>query len=660
MELIRDISVNIILLFGLVFIVTLPGARFDLKKPLINGLIGVLIGGITVVIMMNAWTLSTGAIFDTRSVMIGVTALFFPHLTAVVATVIAMAYRLYVGGVGVYAGILSLLLALIIGLIWKRYIIHRLKINRLSQFYLFGLLVHLFVIMAQLAFPYPLNITVIRLLGPVMILAFPIATALLSIALLNHQNRLDQQKLLSASEKKYRTLIDTSKLGIFHYNTFGVIELANQAFADILKTTTKQLKGLDMKTLPNTDIVAGVNDSIKGLKSRYEGPYQSILSGHEVPVRVQFSPIYEENRVIGGIGIVEDLTEELSQKQNIDQLKKKDLLTGLNNRMSFDEQFFKDESLFVYPVTVIIFDINAFQIFNTTLGYSVGNEILKTVAQTIETVTDVYPEVDVYRTGGDEFSLISEGLDKQTIQTIIQSIKHASESLEYHNLDLKMSYGYAVSDNRTKPLTETFNKAVIKLHENKVYEGSSISKKTVDIIMSTLFEKSPREKMHSERVSQIAGQIARQFDPNPEFVNRVKLAARLHDIGKINISETILDKPDLLTNQEYEQIKKHPVSGFKILSSVPEYAHIANIVYTHHERFDGLGYPKGIKGDEIPLEARIIAVVDAYDAMTEQRTYRKVLTKVEALIEIQTHMGSQFDPQVANKFIEQMKQTLQN
>lgn len=654
MELISDISINVILLFGLVYIMTLPKGRFDFYSPFVNVLIGTLIGVITIITMMNAFELTQGAFFDARSVIIAVTTLFFPTLTAFIASFIAILFRVYVGGVGVYAGTLSIIFSFLGAYLWKQYVLDRLKINRFLHFYLFGLVIHVFVVLSQLTFPYPQNIGVIINIGPIMLLVYPIATMLLSIAMVAHQTNLENQKLLAKSEKRYRTLINSSKLGIIQYDTSGVIELSNDAFADILKTNTSELKGLNMLSLLNKKVVACVKDSIAGVKSSYEGNYQSAISGYELPVRAQFSPVYDHEKVIGGICILEDLTHEKNQQKIVNRLKKTDQLTQLYNRLSFDEIFSLSPSDINYPFSIIILDINTFQLFNTTFGYEKGNEALRLIASCILRVIKPYENVKAYRTGGDEFSLICYGLNKTAIKTLIKAIQKNIDQTQNYSIELIIGFGYGIAKNSNKSITETFNEANTYLQQNKVYAGSSTSTKTVDIIMSTLFEKSKREKNHSERVSLLSGKIAEKFSKESTFINRVKLAARLHDIGKINISETILDKPGKLTNKEYQSIKHHPTSGYKILSSVPEYLHIANIVYCHHERIDGLGYPRGLKNIEIPLEARIIAVADAFDAMKEPRTYRQTFTKKDAIEEIKAHAGTQFDEHVVESFLEIM------
>ena len=219
-----------------------------------------------------------------------------------------------------------------------------------------------------------------------------------------------------------------------------------------------------------------------------------------------------------------------------------------------------------------------------------------------------------------------------------------------------MSSGVSTVLDKDNSIIDTFNNALKDMANNKIYAGSSISLKTIDLIMSTLFAKSVRERMHSERVSLISKKIAEKYKLGTAFTNRVALAGKLHDIGKITVSEDILDKPGKLSEAEYSKIKKHSETGFKILSSVSEYLDIANVVLSHHERWDGLGYPRGLRNHEAPLESRIINVADAFDAMTVDRPYRKAFTTDRAVQELKDYAGKQFDPDVVNKFIELYEQ----
>lgn len=134
----------------------------------------------------------------------------------------------------------------------------------------------------------------------------------------------------------------------------------------------------------------------------------------------------------------------------------------------------------------------------------------------------------------------------------------------------------------------------------------------------------------------------------------MKLLGLMHDIGKIAISETILNKEGKLTDKEWAEMKRHSEIGFRILHSVEDMGNLASYVLAHHERYDGKGYPKGLKGIEIPLQSRIVAIVDSFDAMTAERTYRSSVTPKEAAIEIQEHAGTQFDPSLSKVFVEKV------
>jgi HD-GYP domain-containing protein (c-di-GMP phosphodiesterase class II) len=204
------------------------------------------------------------------------------------------------------------------------------------------------------------------------------------------------------------------------------------------------------------------------------------------------------------------------------------------------------------------------------------------------------------------------------------------------------------------PMNELLANAENHMYRHKVYERSSLRSKTIDIIMRTLFEKSNREMMHSRRVSEICRDIAAHMDFSEADVNQIKTAGLIHDIGKIGIDERILNKDERLNPDEWEQMKRHPEGGWRIVSSVSEFSDLSQFILCHHEKWDGSGYPNGLKQEEIPLEARIIAIADAYDAMTNERSYHQALSKENAIMEIRRCSGTQFDPKVVAVFINEV------
>lgn len=189
------------------------------------------------------------------------------------------------------------------------------------------------------------------------------------------------------------------------------------------------------------------------------------------------------------------------------------------------------------------------------------------------------------------------------------------------------------------------------LSEHKMFENTTTREQTIDVLLQSLFSKCPREKAHSNRVSHISVRIAKQMGLAPETVENIKLAGVMHDIGKVAIDDAVLNKPDKLDEAEWEQMRRHPEIGFHLLSSVSRYSSFAKDVLAHHEKWDGTGYPRGLKGEQIPFAARIIAVADAFDAMLCERPYRKPITIEEAKQELLRCSATQFDPEIVSAFL---------
>ena len=170
--------------------------------------------------------------------------------------------------------------------------------------------------------------------------------------------------------------------------------------------------------------------------------------------------------------------------------------------------------------------------------------------------------------------------------------------------------------------------------------------------MATLFERSFETEEHAERIGSLCAVVGEHLHLSHDDIDRLKLFAYLHDIGKIGISDQILNKPGPLNDDELLVMKTHPEIGYRIAMASPDFASIADLILTHHERWDGTGYPNRIAGERIPLLSRILAVADAYDAMTEDRVYRKAMSREAAMEEIRKNAGTQFDPQIAALFLE--------
>ncbi|MFO7886875.1 MAG: HD-GYP domain-containing protein, partial [Eubacteriales bacterium] len=184
------------------------------------------------------------------------------------------------------------------------------------------------------------------------------------------------------------------------------------------------------------------------------------------------------------------------------------------------------------------------------------------------------------------------------------------------------------------------------MRKRKILESKSSHNAILSSIKATMFEKSQETEEHAERLIHYAGKIGEKIGLSQDSIDDLVLSANLHDLGKVGIDNQILGKKGKLNDDEWEEIKKHPEIGYRIALSSPDIAHIAEYILCHHERWDGSGYPQGLKGEEIPLLSRILSIVDAYDAMTSSRPYNIVKTKKEAVKELRLFSGKQFDPQL--------------
>jgi putative nucleotidyltransferase with HDIG domain len=220
------------------------------------------------------------------------------------------------------------------------------------------------------------------------------------------------------------------------------------------------------------------------------------------------------------------------------------------------------------------------------------------------------------------------------------------------NLGLSISFGHKTKNNRQEDIQDIVKCAEDQMYRNKHPGYSTIRSKAIDLTLSALFEKSSWEKQHSVRVSELCAKIATGMHHDNTLIAQIRLAGLLHDIGKSEIDVEILNKPNALDTDEWEKMKRHPEIGYRILKTSEEFSEIAGFALEHHERCDGKGYPRGLEGEGISLQARIIAVADSYDAMTTNRTYSRTLSEQEAVEEMRRCSGTQFDPSVVRVLME--------
>ena len=391
-------------------------------------------------------------------------------------------------------------------------------------------------------------------------------------------------------------------------------------------------------------------------KSTYRGEYQiTDAAGNIRWVYEQGKGVYKQNGEIEAIdGIIIDITERKNKENRILYLNQYDVLTGLNNRRSFEEQKRKLFSAKNSPVSIIVGDINGLKLVNDTLGHDMGDKLIIGVAEIFK---DSCRKQDfIARTGGDEFVIIQPGSDsiqaQDTVSKIQEKCRQKNAITSEKKLYLSLSLGFATKKSENDTFEEVFKIAENYMYQRKLLSNKSVHNAIIKSIQATMYERSFETEEHSLRLAQYAGKIARKLNLPQGQRDEIELLAMLHDIGKIGVDDNVLKKPGPLNDIEWIQMKRHPEIGYRIAISSPELSPIAEYILSHHERWDGKGYPRGLEGENIPIQARIIAVADAFDAMTSDRPYRERLPKEQAINEIKRNSGTQFDPKIVDVFLE--------
>ncbi|MDO9492412.1 HD domain-containing phosphohydrolase [Acetobacterium sp.] len=362
---------------------------------------------------------------------------------------------------------------------------------------------------------------------------------------------------------------------------------------------------------------------------------------------VAYSPRFKQFATI-----ISEVSERKKAEQEIRYLSYHDYLTGLHNRRFYEEELGRLDTPVNLPIALIMADVNGLKLINDSFGHAMGDELLKKAAQLI---TESVPENSIVaRLGGDEFIVILPQTDIFQAVDVINELKAKTSNDKIGAVDISISFGYEIKEMEDQDIHDIYKRAEDDMYRHKLYESASIKNKTIELIMNTLYEKSSREMLHSRRVSEICKSIAVEMGLSKDVINQIGAAGLMHDIGKMGIDEKILNKEGLLDFEEWQEIQRHPEIGYRILSSSNEFSEMAKYVYEHHERWDGKGYPKKLKREEISMQARIIGVADAYDAMTCDRTYRKGLSQTAAIRELKKNAGTQFDPEVTRVFVEKV------
>lgn len=362
------------------------------------------------------------------------------------------------------------------------------------------------------------------------------------------------------------------------------------------------------------------------------------------------TPIIDSNGEFAGIvGVVRDVTEYKLNEEKLRTLSYTDPLTSLYNRLYFDkviDNLIENES---YPVGVVFGDVNGLKLVNDTFGHHEGDKFLLEVTKCLKKCCN--ENQTLFRWSGDEFCILLPNYTNKECLEFIEKINECCKNTSYKNFGISISLGFSILE-KGGEIDEILAEAEGKVYKQKMLDTKSIRVSTLNNLKEDLQKKNVETEAHTERVVKYCHEIAKVMELPEETMDELELVATLHDIGKIGIPDEILLKPTKLSDSEFEIMKTHSEKGYRLALLLPEFSHISRAILTHHERWDGNGYPLEIKGEEIPLISRIVSVVDSYDAMTNDRVYSKAKSKQEAIKELKNCSGKQFDPKIVEIFCE--------
>ncbi|MBN2285786.1 MAG: PAS domain S-box protein [Tissierellales bacterium] len=466
--------------------------------------------------------------------------------------------------------------------------------------------------------------------------------------------RIQMENLLAFEKERYRTTLLSVGDAVISTDNHGKVKLMNPV-AEVLTGWTQREavdKKIDEVFRVYDERDASVFDnSVKRALNQgqvIKSDDHTLLktkTGEIIPIKGSAAPIKDADGNTTGVVIVfRDFTETRKQQKEIEYLSFHDFLTGLYNRRYIEDAVNRMDTKRNLPFAIMTLDVNGLKLTNDAFGHKTGDCLLKAVSEILISVCRA--DDIIGRVGGDEFMVLLPRTNASQAVHIQKRIEKSSSSKKLGEVMVSLAIGYAVKEKLDEDIQNTIRASENNMYKNKLKTGKVMRNQTIEMVIRSINQKFKSEALHTKRVVQYCDELSEILNLSEQQREEIKIAAMLHDIGKIIIPPEMLNKQEQLTEEELELVKKHAETSYQILRSVDEYGMIAELTLYHHERWDGSGYPEGLKGEEIPLGSRIIAVADAYEAMTTEKNYRQALSPQEAIAELQKHAGSQFDPLV--------------
>lgn len=469
-------------------------------------------------------------------------------------------------------------------------------------------------------------------------------------------NLTEKADALSREKELLRTTLISVGDGVISTDESGNIVLINPV-AELLTGWTKN----DAAGKHLEDVFRIVSDgSADPVKNLFQDGKIAVLesdtfliskTGKCIPVESTAAPISDKSGAVrGAVLVFHDVTERKKKMEQIRYLGYHDQLTGLYNRAYFEQQMAKADIPESSPISLIMADVNGLKLTNDAFGHSAGDKLIYNTAQALK--NSCRSDDFIFRIGGDEFVIILPRTHLQQAKALVKRIRNTIRDAQKDDSTyLSVSFGCAEKTLFTPTMEDVLRQAEDSMYREKLVESKSTKILIIENIKTQLFSTMKEDNESYIDISRVCSEIGKAMNFDPRDLHDLSTAALLYDIGKVTLNRKILTKETALTEEEWMEVKHHAEAGYHILKSLNEMSQVAEYVLAHHELWNGTGYPKGLKGAEIPLPSRIITVVDSYFAMINDRPYRKAYPQEKAVDEITKNAGILFDPEVVRVFL---------
>lgn len=372
-------------------------------------------------------------------------------------------------------------------------------------------------------------------------------------------------------------------------------------------------------------------------------------NSNKIEVYLKAYAINEDNGKIAGlIGIHSNITDQKSTEAKIRYMVFHDNLTKLYNRFYLNEEIKRLDTERQLPIAIIFADVNALKMINDVFGHNYGDQMLIKAAEILK--ESCRKEDIITRWGGDEFVVVLPQITEESVMDLCQRIEENCNRTFINGLPVSMAVGVAIKKSVNSEFKDLFCKAEDSMYQKKVSQAYQIRNKIIKYLLTSLLKKGYNSKQRVYRLRSMAYELGIATKLSAYDMERLKQLITLYELGKIKVAQELLLKKEALSAEEWQEIQKCPETGYKIVRSTEDFAHIAEEILCCREKWDGDGYPRGLKGSAIPILSRIATIVDAFDAMTSERPYKKKKSTIEAVSELKRCAGKQFDPNLVNAF----------